>query len=828
MKYRSNGHEYPLGDTFCDASWHHYAMTVNRSHQVASIYVDNELKAQFSTDSLGGMVGETYIGNMVWKEEGLHNDVVHQQNALTGHIDGLALFEQALPPSLIKRYTYKSLGGKEKGLITFLSFNRQEKQKNGELLLRPFALNQKVKTGADGQPVENYDSAFVEPIADILKHIDQQMGAPMQAFEELRNLNFSYVGNNHQLLVNIDELDSRVNKRTIYVTVSDVPDVNGNYMASPATKAVFVDRSPLRWTQRTYKKTLGYGNEDSQFDISIVNSSGAAHTYNVEHMPKWLSVSSASDVIDPQSEQILTFTIHKGINVGSYDEVIYLTDENGLAEPLVLNITIEGQMPNWWVYSDLQQFSMGIIGQVMIGNDIVTDSRDIVGVFDVMGRCMGLGNVNYNPSSTESLVFLTVYDSLTIAKPLFFQLWHYETGKTMVLTPSQNIVFKPETFAGTTKKPLALVAGTQYVQTLDLQPGWNWVSLNVANNIYRDVEKLLDMFDWKDGDMLTDEAKNLSLLYQDGQWLSNKGSAKLSDIVLDVASSYRVKVANSVRVELVGDAIKAEGDRTIPVKEGWNSIGSTPMVNLPIATALADYLDDATDGDVVKSQTEFAMFTVGANGNREWKGNLKYMKPDEGYMLYSQKPGQTNFIYPYFEPNATFFEDMESRHVPAARRYARNMSVVAGVDGIEIQEGDRLVAFTGGERVGETTYRLPDGDEQRDNDEASMFYLTISGETPFLGGAQETSSITFAIERDGDIIATSGQTMNFRPNAICGSVSKPTKISFATPTTKSASSDCYDLSGRKMGQGQVVNGKWLNSKLQRGVYIYNGRKHIIK
>ena len=102
----------------------------------------------------------------------------------------------------------------------------------------------------------------------------------------------------------------------------------------------------------------------------------------------------------PKSEHKLTFTISKDINVGTYDNIIYLTDENGLAEPLMLNITVEGQKPEWTVSDDMKHFSMNIVARVEIKDDIVTDSRDMVGVFDNTGRCMGVGNVNYDAAHT--------------------------------------------------------------------------------------------------------------------------------------------------------------------------------------------------------------------------------------------------------------------------------------------------------------------------------------------------------------------------------------------------------------------------------------------
>ncbi len=803
LKYRSYGREHALGNSYSDGSWHHYAMTVNRSHQVASIFVDNVLKVQFATDSLGGMTGHTYFGNMVWQEEGLHNDVVHQQNPFTGYIDGFVLFQQALPSSLIKRYSSRSLSGSEKGLITNIEFSRQERQKNGDLTLQPFAKNHLIVTDEDGVAHEKTDSVFADAVSVIMNHISRDTGAPVQAYEELHNLNFSYVGRDHQLLVNIDELDARINKRTVYVTVSDIPDKNGNMMASPATVSVFVDRNPLRWAVKTYKTTLGPTyDSDYQFEVNIANNSGAAHTYTLDNLPKWLVPDKTTDVIEPKSEQTLSFTISKDTNVGNYDNIIYLTDENGLSEPLMLNITIEGQQPDWTVDSRMKQFSMSIVGQVQISGEIVTDSRDIVGVFDNTGRCMGTANVNYESLSGESLVYLTVYDSMTVARPLSFKLWHYETGKTMVITPSESVKFKAESFVGTTKAPLVLNAGTKYVQTISLQPGWNWISLNVISNDYRNLPKLLSWFTWKEGDMLTDETSYLSLIYHQGQWMSNKGSATLDNMMLKVGNSYRVKVGSDVTVELTGNAIKTEGDRTITVKPGWNSIGYTPMVNLPVATALSDYLDDAADGDVVKSKTEFAMFTVGANGSRTWKGNLKYMKPGEGYMLYRKQSAQAKFIYPYYEPTATFAAGKATRGVAAD--YAQTMTVTAVAEGLELCDGDRLIAYAGAEIRGAaelTTYLSPE--------QSRLFFLSIQGDKP--------EHLSFAIERDGEVIAATGDVMTYEANGLSGSPDAPTSIRFVT-TDQMPQQGWYTL------QGIRLDGR----PSQRGVYIYNGRKQIIR
>ena len=797
LKYRSYGKEYILGENYSDDSWHHYAMTVNRARQVASIYVDQELRAQFATDSLGAMTGDFYLGNMVWKEEGPDNDKIHQENPLTGYLDCITLFKQALPKTLIKRYADKALGGEEKGLITYVDFERQERQSSGELALQPYALNKKVKFDADGNPTEEHDSVFVDAVDYIIAHIDKEEGAPVQAYEELRNLNFSFVGHDNSVLINIDELESRINKRTVYATVRDIPDMNGNYMASPATIAMFVDLNPLRWSKKNYKTTIHSESVvDNSFSINIMNNSGVSHTYTIENLPKWLTVDVPTDVIDAKSEQTLTFNINKDANVGTYDEIIYLTDENGLAEPLTLEITVEGRDPGWIVSNEMKHYSMSIIGRVDVENDIVTDARDKVAVFDGQGRCMGVGNINYNPDTAESLVYLTVYDSTSVATPLNFRLWHYETGKIMQLTPSEDIVvFIPEGLKGTTKNPLLLHASDLFVQNITLLPGWNWISLNVLNNSYRDVKKLLNNFTWMDGDMLTDENNQIALLYQDGEWLSNKGTTPFGNMMIKVSDGYRIKVGRYVTLEVSGSILKTENDRTITVKQGWNSIGYTPIINLPVTTALADYFDEAEDGDVVKSKTAFAMFSADGKGSGEWKGDLEFMKPGEGYMLYRQRAGEAKFIYPFYDANETFFEKTNT----VANVYSNNMTLTAVAEGVELQAGDKVTAYADAERVGESIIK------------DDRMYMTIAGD--------RSVPLSFVVERDGNVIATSGKVLTFAVNAISGSYQEPTKISFVTGAQEGPSQEgWYSLQGVKLDKKPT----------QRGVYINNGRKQVIR
>ena len=807
LKYRTNGRQFTLGDDLCNDRWHHFAMTVNRARNVATIYIDNVAKAQLTTDSLGGMLGTRFfLGNTVWQNSG--DPTYYEKNAYTGHIDGLALFEQALPATLIQRYSTKSPGGMERGLKAYTSFDRQEQQKNGQLALMPYAWSKVVKLDNDGNDTGVRDSLFVNPVSDIMARIDRTTGAPVQPYEQLRTLDFSYVGRNNQLLVNINEQDSRINKQNVYVTLYDIPDKNGNFMASPATETFFVNRNPLTWMSLGKNRVVTIKEGQGLTLVGMIeNNGGKAHTYTIENLPSWITVDKSSDIVEPQTTDEVEFTISKDLTVGSYDQIIYLTDEDGMSDAYYLELTVEGAAPDWTVDPALKRYSMNIVAQVFVNNDLVTDSRDIVGAFDGTGRCMGVNNIEYDPATGRSMLFMTVYDSTTVANQLTFRLWHYATGKTMKLTPTEFINFGDQAIVGTVDKPVGLYSEEEYLQKLDLARGWNWVSFNVYNQAFASVESILSRFPWQEGDILTEDSEDLTLTYRNGQWMSNSNT-DISRIKLSQQYSYRVKVSTPQQIEIWGSAYKRQADRTVKVKQGWNSIGYTPMVSLPVRTALTDYFDEAMPGDVVKNQHTFAMFTADGKGGGEWLGTLKYMKPGEGYMLHRQGTTEAQFCYPYYEPGTTFIENSVNKAPQRGSNFSTTMSVVAEAVGVDVEEGDRLVAYAGGEAVGSVECRVQSV-EFATAAGTPLFFLSIEGDIEV--------PLSFAIERGDEIIATTGEVMRYEADGISGSPAMPTQISFVT-VDQLPQDGWYTVQGIKLQKAPTKS----------GVYIYNGKKQVIK
>jgi hypothetical protein len=87
-------------------------------------------------------------------------------------------------------------------------------------------------------------------------------------------------------------------------------------------------------------------------------------------------------------------------------------------------------------------------------------------------------------------------------------------------------------------------------------------------------------------------------------------------------------------------------------------------------------------------------------------------------------------------------------------------------------------------------------------------YLSIAGD--------DKQPIWFAIERDGEIVASTGEVMTFKANDVIGSPDEPTAISFAKVDYEN-------------GKWYTIGGRWLQKKPTRsGIYIFNGHKVVVK
>jgi hypothetical protein len=158
------------------------------------------------------------------------------------------------------------------------------------------------------------------------------------------------------------------------------------------------------------------------------------------------------------------------------------------------------------------------------------------------------------------------------------------------------------------------------------------------------------------------------------------------------------------------------------------------------------------------------------------------------------------FSYPSFNSNTRFGNDSyRSKKLSYDNVTGQSMNVIARTLGVDVQPGDLLVAYQQGEICGMAEMTTD-----------SLFFLSIGEVVPKAG-------ISFTIERNGELVAATGEQMKYVSNDVKGTLSEPTVIDFIG-IDRFADGSWYDMQGRKLSRRPV----------RKGVYIFNGQKTLIE
>lgn len=777
-----------------DDEWHNVALTVNRSRNVGNLYVDNGLKRTFAVDTLGGIIGSSLAAGAVYTTDGVVNPI-------HGNIDEIKMYEMVLPESMITEGSNITDSGFEMGLMAYASFSQYELQMDNSQRLMPTGLSLRRRVDrTTGQLSEIRDTIAAPDVVEAL--CDRVNFAPMRDMAEQQNINFSYVAEGSDLLISFDVPEVDLEKCNVKVTVKEVADLNGNTLASPVMMDLYVYKSPLRWSEKRINQELDYGVEHV-FEAKISNLSGKNKNYTIQGLPLWMTASKQQGRITALDEEIITFTVSPYINVGDYDEVIYLMTEDGMVEPMSVNLKVRDVSPAWKVDDSLKamNISMHAIVRVVVDGEVAHDSDDMLAVFGVNHELLGVTKMDVDNSNNanEALAFLTIYNRNDDNTPLHFEFWDASRGRIYVVEPQTSYIsFKADDIIGSTTNPLILYNSSTEVQCLPLNEGWNWVSFYVQPK----KSKLSDLLNastlWQSGDALeivnADGSTNLMTCRQNNEIRGVVWEGGDEEVALNPKLMYRLYSTTKKDAYIMGEPTTAR----INVKKGWNRIGYISPINLPVATALGDYTDDGTDGDIIKSQSEFAVLSIDAQGNHTWKGTLKYMRAGEGYMLRRMGDGDVAFDYPTYDSQSRYTSGV-SAAIPLYQNVTgSSMNMVAVIEGIDLMPGDRLIAYTGAESCGIT-----------EQDEDGRFFVTV--------GQGDDSVIRFAIEREGTIIATAPKTVPYEANAVMGTLKAPAVINFM-PLENVDGEGWYTLQGIKLQKRPT----------RSGVYVHDGKTVIIK
>ena len=766
-----------------DKAWHHVALNILRNGN-AAVYVDGERTMATSATGIGTTGSDRMI---IGARRTLNEDGTYEYDRqLVGNIDEIRLWNATLSADILKSRRKMRLNGTEQGLVAYYPFEKKTLD----------AYNQVVTEGTDDDMLRTDHKAVY---ADALTFTDEAPALREKKTET--NVDYSFTASDNKIVITLNETPASIAACTLNFTVRDLRDVNGN-LSLPVCWSAYINNNELAWSENSMKMTKKTG-ESHTFEASFANKSGKQQMWTISGMPSWLKADAEYGTVDPLATETISFEVTEATPVGKYEETIYLTGNDGIATPLTLSLTVEGDKPDWTVDKGKYESTMSIIGTLSILGKPSYDADDIVGVF-VDDECRGIAHPAYNARYDNSFLLLDVYGNDSDAgKALTFKAYDASTGIMYpVTTTSQDVTFSANVLIGKYADPLLIEAADKMEQTTLLSTGWNWTSFYAK----ADDMNVSSVFASVADGVETVKSKDAFANCDKGTW-----HGKSFDV--DNRSMYKARMSSAKVLKLIGSHGSKE-DRTITVMPGCNWIAYNNTQTASVADALAGM--DPQDGDMIKGQYGFALFD-----GYEWTGSLKALTPGQGYMLQSASANVRTFNYPsslpaYVQKKAAA-QSKQSTFTPVDHhKYPSNMTITARVtlDGM-VQQDAEVGVFAGDEcRTAEFT------------DADGYAYFTVPGDGK--------CTLRFMLAKDGQTWL-SDVTLDFAEDAICGSYKLPFEVTFGKTTfidgitaDDDTNTRWYDLNGMLLNGKPSVSGVYMRSTYDANTGMTVTRKVVLK
>lgn len=766
-----------------DKAWHHVALNILRNGN-AAVYVDGERTMATSVTGIGTTASDRMI---VGARRTLTEDGAYKYDRqLVAGIDEIRLWNATLSADILKSRRKMRLNGTEQGLVAYYPFEKNTLD----------AYNQVVTVGTDDDMLRTDHKAVY---ADALTFTDEAPALREKKTET--NVDYSFTASDNKIVITLNETPATIAACTLNFTVRDLRDVNGN-LSLPVCWSAYINNNELAWSENSIKMTKKAG-ESHTFEASFTNKSGMQQMWTISGMPSWLKADTEYGTVDPLATETISFEVTEATPVGKYDETVYLTGNDGIATPLTLSLTMEGDKPDWTVDKGKYESTMSIIGTLSILGKPSYDADDIVGVF-VDGECRGIAHPAYNERYDNSFLLLDVYGNDDDAgKVLTFKAYDASTGIMYpVTTTSQDVTFSANVLIGKYAAPLLIETADKIEQTTLLSTGWNWTSFYVNADDMNVSSVFASVADGVETVKTKDEFANCDK----GTWYG-----KTFDV--DNRSMYKARMSSTKVLKLIGSYGSKE-DRTITVVPGWNWIAYNNTQTASVADALAGM--DPQDGDMIKGQYGFALFD-----GYEWTGSLKALTPGQGYMLQSASANVRTFNYPsslpaYVQKKAAAQCKQYSFSPIDHHKYPSNMTITARVtfDGA-VQQDAEVGVFAGDEcRTAEFT------------DADGYAYFTVPGDGK--------CTLRFMLAKDGQTWL-SDVTLDFAEDAICGSYKLPFEVTFGKTTfidgitaDDDTNTRWYNLNGMLLNGKPSVSGVYMRSTYDANTGMTVTRKVVLK
>lgn len=766
-----------------DKAWHHVALNILRNGN-AAVYVDGERTMATSVTGIGTTASDRMI---IGARRTLNEDGTYEYDRqLVGNIDEIRLWNATLSADILKSRRKMRLNGTEQGLVAYYPFEKKTLD----------AYNQVVTEGTDDDMLRTDHKAVY---GDALTFTDEAPALREKKTET--NVDYSFTASDNKIVITLNETPASIAACTLNFTVRDLRDVNGN-LSLPVCWSAYINNNELAWSENSMKMTKKTG-ESHTFEASFANKSGKQQMWTISGMPSWLKADTEYGTVDPLATETISFEVTEATPVGKYEETVYLTGNDGIATPLTLSLTVEGDKPDWTVDKGKYESTMSIIGTLSILGKPSYDADDIVGVF-VDDECRGVAHPAYNARYDNSFLLLDVYGNDSDAgKALTFKAYDASTGIMYpVTTTTQDVTFSANVLIGKYAAPLLIEAADKMEQTTLLSTGWNWTSFYAK----ADDMNVSSVFASVADGVETVKSKDAFANCDKGTW-----HGKSFDV--DNRSMYKARMSSAKVLKLIGSHGSKE-DRTITVVPGWNWIAYNNTQTASVADALAGM--DPQDGDMIKGQYGFALFD-----GYEWTGSLKALTPGQGYMLQSASANVRTFNYPsslpaYVQKKAAAQSKQFTFTPVDHHKYPSNMTITARVtlDGM-VQQDAEVGVFAGDEcRTAEFT------------DADGYAYFTVPGDGK--------CTLRFMLAKDGQTWL-SDVTLDFAEDAICGSYKLPFEVTFGKTTfidgitsDDDTNTRWYDLNGMLLNGKPSVSGVYMRSTYDANTGMTVTRKVVLK
>ncbi|WP_207424267.1 LamG-like jellyroll fold domain-containing protein [Desertivirga brevis] len=733
-----------IDNNILDDQWHHIAMVTDRRGNL-SFYLDGELKNSRKADVLTKLASASlYLGTHYENKENNGNLISSFTQNFTGKLDEFRLWNSARTAEQIKRSMHIKQAATLPDLQIYLPFETYV-DNSGVML----SSNSDKDLSGKSTSVAVFNNASYTTISPLIDRPQPE-----------QSVDFNFVVNGDKVLITLNETPALVEKTILDVSVRGIMDKHNNVMQGVRTWSVFVDKNQVKWndTNRKFEKELY---KPMSFEVQIVNQGGSQEKYSLEGMPAWLTASPAAGTIEPNSRKTITFTVEESLNIGNYKNDLFLRTNFGYDEKLTLDLKVFAPGPDWKVNAANFDKSMSVIAQIKINDKFSINPDDKVAAF-VNGEVRGVAQVKYVAGYDKYLLFMDVYGKVNELEKVYFNIWNASAGVVHTNVTPAELVFRDGEVYGAPSNPLVLTATDEVYQNIALKQGWNWLSFNV-NVKNTTLDKLIDP-------AILDK----SSVFMDQQWTADHsmGSWAPPGKQVNNTASYLLRVSADANLRIKGGMLNPANEQ-ITLKKGWNWVGYTPQVSMPVKDALAGV--KLQSGDIIKSQTGFSIY----DEYMGWIGSLSYLKIGEGYRIKSSATGDVKFVFPKASINsgattiasvkgsaktlaAAAKEDNRQFTVfaekPSAYRY--NMNMIAAIEGLTVREGTVIKALNSkGEQAGWGSVIMVEG--------KPVFFVTLNSDN-------QNELVTFSYrDAKGNLISTLKESVVFKSDNIAGTLTEP-------------------------------------------------------